>query len=66
MTSFVWFVALAIMLAAAYAWGYDNGKHGQGLSPEQYLELQKYAYDRFYEHERWLEERKAKHDNLDA
>lgn len=58
--SFIWFIALIITHAAAYAWGYDNGD--PGLDREQYLELQKYAYDRFYEHERWKEERKAGHD----
>jgi hypothetical protein len=67
MTSFVWFVALAIMLAAAYAWGYDNGQNMAGqLGADRVLELEKYKYDKFYELERWREERKAKHDNPDA
>lgn len=62
---FLWFAALVIVLAAAYAWGYDNGQDRQ-LDADRELELQKYKWDRFYEHQRWKEERKASHDLPDA
>lgn len=63
--SFIWFIALVITHAAAYAWGYDNGEDRQ-LDADRELELKKYACDRFYEHQRWKEERKASHDLPDA
>lgn len=59
--SILWTIALVIMLAVAYAWGYDNGKAGQ-LDADRALEFEKYKYDKFYEHERWLEERRGGRD----
>lgn len=56
-----WFIALLILVVAAYAWGYDNGRASQ-MDADQEMELEKYRLDRFYEHERWLEERKDKHE----
>lgn len=62
---FLWFAALVIVLAAAYAWGYDNGQDRQ-LDADRELELRKYSCDKFYEFQRWKEERKASHDLPDA
>ena len=64
-----WTIALVIMLGVAYAWGYDNGKNndqGAQLDAERALELEKYKFDKFYEHERWLEERRSDHALPDA
>lgn len=59
----LWTIALVIMLAVAYAWGYDNGQNKAGqLDADRALELEKYRLDMFYEHERWLEERRGGRD----
>lgn len=56
----LWTIALVIMLGAAYAWGYDNGQNKAGqLDADRALELEKYKYDKFYELERWREERRG-------
>lgn len=63
--SMTWFCALVIALAAAYMWGRANGLEEQGqLDGDRLLELKKYTYDKFYEHERWKEERKGGHDGI--
>lgn len=61
--NFLWFAALVIVLGAAYAWGYDNGQ-AVHMDADRELELKKYSYDKFYEHERWKEERKDRHDGI--
>lgn len=60
--NFLWFCALVITHAVAYAWGYDNGESKQ-MDEDRQLELQKYSYDKFYEHERWKAERDSLHDS---
>ncbi len=61
--SILWTIALVIMLGAAYAWGYDNGQNKAGqLDADRALELEKYRCDKFYDHERWLEERRGGRD----
>lgn len=59
--SILWTIALVIMLGAAYAWGYDNGKEYRPTD-QAWLELEKYKFDKFYEYERWLEERRGGRD----
>lgn len=63
--SMVWFCALVITHALAYFWGRSVGLEEQGqLDGDKLLELKKYSYDKFYEHERWKEERKGGHDGI--
>ena len=57
----IWLIGLVITHCAAYAWGYSNAEESQ-LDEQARLELEKYSYDKFYEHERWKEERKASHE----
>lgn len=56
----IWFIALLITHGVAYFWGYSNGE--EQLDEQAELDLKKYSYDKFYEHERWKEERKASHE----
>lgn len=58
----LWFVALAITHTVAYLWGYSNGE--EQMDAQDQLELKKYSYDKFYEHERWKEERMAHDEEL--
>ena len=56
----LWYIALGITHFVAYLWGYSNGE--DQMDAQDQLELKKYSYDKFYEHERWKEERKANDD----
>lgn len=58
--SWVWLIGLVTTHFLAYLLGRGDGK-GQ-LDEQAELELKKYSYDKFYEHERWKEERKASHE----
>lgn len=61
--SWVWLVGLLITHAVAYYIGHRDGQaQEQPLSEEARLELQKYSYDKFYEHERWKAERSGKYE----
>jgi len=60
----LWFCALLITHGVAYFWGYSSCE--ERLDAKDHLELQKYRYDKFYEHQRWREERRAGHDLPDA
>ncbi len=61
--SWGWLITLAITNFLSYLLGRGDGQaQEQSLSEEARLELQKYSYDKFYEHERWKAERSGKHE----
>lgn len=58
----VWMAGIIILCACCYLLGRADGEKNPNLSEDHQLELQKYAYDKFYEHERWKEERSETHE----
>ncbi len=61
--SWVWLIGLVTTHFLVYLLGRGDGQaQEQPLSEEARLELQKYSYDKFYEHERWKAERSGNHE----
>lgn len=54
----IWTVCL-LMTHFAF---YYMGKHSKTLDNEAQLELEKFKYEKYYEHERWKAERNKKND----
>lgn len=60
-TSYIWLICLLITHTLAYYLGRGDGA-AHCLDENEQLELEKYKYDKFYEHERWKAERSGKHE----
>lgn len=59
---FVWLIALCISHIAVYYMGrHDGGIHEP--SEEAWVMVEKYELDKRFEHMRWIEERRCKHEN---
>lgn len=56
----IMFVCLSITHLVAYSMGKADGERKP--CEDAYIEVEKYDIDKRYEHQRWLEERKYKHD----
>ena len=56
----IMFVCLSITHLLAYSLGKADGERKP--CEDAYIEVEKYDIDKHYEHQRWLEERKDKHD----
>lgn len=59
----LWLICLVITHVCAFILGKSDGAEEKPLDCKAQLELEKYKYDKLYEHERWMVERK---DNLRA
>ena len=56
----IWLVCLIIVCGAFYHFGKEDGKaQGQILSEEALYDLEMYRIDKYFEHERWKEMRRA-------
>lgn len=61
MSEFIWLFCLMITHFVAYFIGRGDGERKP--CDDAYIEVEKYDIDKRYEHQRWLEERKDKHDS---
>ena len=60
---YVYLICLLAMNAAFYYLGRSDGKAAAyPLDEEAQYDLEVYKIDKYYEHQRWLEERKASHE----
>lgn len=58
---FIWLIALTITHICAYCMGKTDGLN-QMPEEDAWVEVKRYEIDKRFEHMRWLEERKAHHD----
>lgn len=58
----VWLVCLLITHIVAYMIGKGDGQCQAAQTEEAFEAVKKYEIDKRFEYMRWLEERKAKHD----
>ena len=57
----VWLIALLVTHICAYCMGKTDGLN-QVPEDDVWVEVKRYEIDKRFEHMRWLEERKADHD----